>query len=225
MLHATRSGRIQPDEGERTERWFANPANIVRDDPPWGSFCDLLIFKDGTQVICTDWEREYAAWCAGYGETGTWAAGIPYIQVELPQGTPTEPFSEAAIASAAAFTAEMAARYGFSIERIPFLAQVGMPPRGIATHEDSANGRKLGKSDPGPLFPWDSYLAQARAIAGEQGVDRFDLLLLAVFAGGEERDEAGNLLPEEERLRRARYRLEEAAAGRAPSVRELALRR
>lgn len=34
MLHATRSGRVLPDEGERTEGWFANPANIVHDDPP-----------------------------------------------------------------------------------------------------------------------------------------------------------------------------------------------
>lgn len=59
--------------------------------------------------------------------------------------------------------------------------------------------------------------------------------LLAVFAGGEERypmtqadgtphPQAGELLPRDLRLERARYRLLEAAAGRAPSVRELAAR-
>jgi len=46
--------------------------------------------------------------------------------------------------------------------------------------------------------------------------------LLAVFAGGEERDEQGELKPREERLALARYRRDEAAAGRAPSVRDLA---
>jgi hypothetical protein len=221
MLHATRSGRVQPDEGERTERWFANPQNIVRDDPPWGSFCDLLILKDGTQVACTAWEDEYAAWGAGYGGSGTWAAGIPYLQVELPQGTPSEPFGEASVASAAAFAAEMSARYRFPLERIAFLEQVGEPPRGIATHEGSANGRRLGKSDPGPLFPWETFLSLAREAAS--GGSQLDSLLLAVFAGGEERGPSGELLSEAERLRRARYRMTEAAEGRAPSVRELAL--
>lgn len=46
--------------------------------------------------------------------------------------------------------------------------------------------------------------------------------LLAIFAGGEERDDQGELKPREERLTLARFRRDEAAAGRAPSVRDLA---
>lgn len=46
--------------------------------------------------------------------------------------------------------------------------------------------------------------------------------LLAVFAGAEERDAAGNVKSREDRLAVARFRRDEAAAGRAPSVRDLA---
>lgn len=230
MLHATRSGKRDGDDGPRTEGWDANPLNRVEDDPPWGSFQDVLIFEDGTRVLCTDPDREYAAWTAGYGGAGTWAAGIHYIQVELAQGTTDEPFSEAQVDSLAQFTARMAGRYAFPIVRIPFLAQTGTPPRGICDHEHSANGRVYGKSDPGALLPWEAYLRLARRYAdGEEndGADPdlsdYDRLLLAVFAGGEERA-GGALKPAAERLAAARWRLEEVVAGRAPSVRELALR-
>ncbi|MGE3706744.1 MAG: GH25 family lysozyme [Vicinamibacterales bacterium] len=57
---------------------------------------------------------------------------------------------------------------------------------------------------------------------GEVGMSDDDLL--AIFAGGEEKGPDGNLLDRDERLRRARFRRDEAAAGRAPSVRELAAR-
>ena len=162
MLHSTRSGTADGDDGPRTEGWWSNPLNIVQDTPPWGSYADVLIDEDGTRVICTDWDIEYATWTAGYGGAGTWAAGIYYIQIEIAQGTLLEPFTDAAIESLAEKVRALSIRYGFPIERISFLDQTGVPPRGICTHEGSANGVKTGKTDPGPMFPWERFLELAR---------------------------------------------------------------
>lgn len=195
MLHSTRFGKRVGDDGPRTESWWANPGNIVRDDPPWGSYADLLIHEDGTRVLCTDPDREYATWTAGYGGAGTWAAGIYYIQIELAQGTLDEPFPEAVVDSLADVTAVLARRYCFPIVRIPFLAQKEWPPPGgIADHEHSANGRKYGKSDPGPLFPWGTYLARVGADSGETSMDEADRALLydlarRLLVGSEYRNE------------------------------------
>ena len=170
MLHSTRSGVADGDDGPRTEGWWSNPRNIVQDDPPWGSYADALVFEDGTQVICTGEDNEYAAWTAGYGGAGTWAAGHYYYQIEIAQGQTVEPFTPAAIDSLAQLVADKARKFSFPIVRIPFLAQTGVPPRGICTHEDSANGRKTGKTDPGPMFPWDTFLAKAQAYLGGGGM-------------------------------------------------------
>ena len=188
MLHSTRSGQTSGDDGPRTEGWWNNPNNIARDqngvpfDPPWGSYADILLFEDGTQVICTDWDREHAAWTAGYGNAGTWAAGHYYIQIEIAQGNTLDSFSPEQIDSLAQLTAELAERYQFPVERIPFLAQTGVPPRGICTHEDSANGRKTGKTDVGPMFPWAQFLAAAAAYMEEDAVTReeYDALMARV---------------------------------------------
>ena len=65
-----------------------------------------------------------------------------------------------------------------------------------------------------------------RAVAAEEGTavtrTEYEDLVLAVFAGSEEVDAEGRLLPREERLRRALYRIEGKAAGNAQSVAERA---
>jgi N-acetyl-anhydromuramyl-L-alanine amidase AmpD len=167
-LHSTRSGVRDGDDGPRTERWAANPQNRAKDvngNPlDWGSFQDVIIFEDGTQVICTNWEREFPSWCAGKGsDPNTWAMSDNYVQIEIGQGQLDEPFTAAAIDSTAQLVAAWAHQYGFPIQRIPFVTQVGAAPKGITTHEDCANGRYYGKSDPGPMFPWPEFLAKAQA--------------------------------------------------------------
>lgn len=166
MLHSTRSGIEGGDDGPRTEGWDSNPDNMARDQYGrplyWGSYQDMILCEDGLRIICTNWDYEYATWTAGFGGAGTWAAGVNYIQIEIAQGTLTESFEDAQIDSLAEKTAELAHRYNFPIVRIPFLDQYGTPPRGICTHEASANGVKTGKSDPGPMFPWADFLAKAK---------------------------------------------------------------
>lgn len=170
MIHSTRGGSTDPnyDDLVGTENWAMHPSNGSAAQG-WGSYWDEVIGRrTGERVISTNWDNEYASWCAGYGGTGTWAAGIYYIQIEVCQSQINQPFTDVQIESLAQSVGEKAKRYGFPIQRIPYLAQVGTPPKGICTHEDSANGRKTGKSDPGPLFPWDTFLARARFYAGEE---------------------------------------------------------
>ena len=166
MLHCTRSGVSHGDDGLRTEQWAANHSNVQSVDSwnRWGSFQDVIICEDGTRILCTQWDSESPTYGAGYGSDGTWNASEHYLQVEIGQGKTDDPFYEAQIESVAEFCADMGERYGFDpLHRIPFLDQTGVPPQGICTHEDSANGRKYGKSDPGYMFNWDRFFGYVRA--------------------------------------------------------------
>jgi hypothetical protein len=174
-LHSTRSGVRDGDDGPRTERWATNADNRVidRGGSVSGSFQDIIIFEDGTQVECCDWETEMPTWTAGYGiDPNTWAMSDNYIQIELSQGTVDEPFDKRCIDSAAQLVAELAHRYGFPIRRIPYIDQLGTPPAGITSHEDCANGRYYKKSDPGPIFPWDAFLTGAQKYYDVGGGER-----------------------------------------------------
>ena len=162
MLHETRSGSPEIEDGGSAENWFGSPANARGGNPPtWCSMTEVLIWEMGDQVIYTDHRNQYAAWTAGWGEfyTGTWPAGKFYIQIEIAHGTGVEPYNPTQLDSVAQLVAEYSIEYKFPLVKIPFLYQTENPkPRGIATHKDSANGKKLGKTDPGSAFPWSEFL-------------------------------------------------------------------
>jgi N-acetylmuramoyl-L-alanine amidase len=166
FLHSTRSGRCgNPAEAEGTENWLNNPNN------PGGAW-DGLIGYDGEQVKCSHWERdEQPLWAGGFGGPGTWSAQANYLHIEICQPCITDPYTDAQVESVAQWTAELARVHGFDIVRIPYLEQVGEPPQGVTSHDSSANGRRLGKSDPGPLWPWDRFIARARQLAGHAEED------------------------------------------------------
>lgn len=157
MIHATRSGTKGTKDGPGTENWLGHPSNTQAVSSSW----DSLFWDDGTQVQLGDRDNSFPTWCAGYGDAGTWNAGLYYLQYELAQGTVDSPFAEATIDSLAQQVARDAKTYDFPIVRLPFLTQVGPVPRGITAHDACANGRKLGKSDPGYLFPWDAFIERA----------------------------------------------------------------
>jgi hypothetical protein len=158
FIHATRSGHSEGDDGPGTENWASNPSNT-------GAFWDALIYEDGQQVKCTNWEQdEQPLWAAGYGNSGTWSAQDNYIHIEFAQGTIDDEFTAAQLESGAQWIAEMARVHAFPVQRIAFLAQTGERPYGLADHENSANGRKLGKSDPGYRFPWAALIERITEI-------------------------------------------------------------
>lgn len=161
MIHSTRGGRSAGDDGPGTERWGNHP-----DNP--GAFWDGLVYESGQQVRgCPGKYTLQPLWSAGFGSAGTWSAQDYYFQLELAQGRAEDPFTEEELTSAAQWVAELARIHGFTIQRINYLDQVGDPPRGICSHEASANGKRLGKSDPGPMFPWDRFIEMANSYLEE----------------------------------------------------------
>lgn len=56
---------------------------------------------------------------------------------------------------------------------LPFVTQrKDQPfPRGFTAHDETANGKKLGKTDPGPRWPWDDFLALVRSPRVHPGAD------------------------------------------------------
>lgn len=162
FLHTTRSGRCgNPVECEGTENWMFHPSNK-------GSAYDGLVCGSGQQIKAMRWEEdEQPLWAGGYGDEGTWNAQQFYVHLEIAQACIDDPFTDEQVESTAQWTAELAKRYFFDISRIAFLSQTGVPPEGVCDHQHSANGAKLGKSDPGPLWPWEKFIKRARVLAGQ----------------------------------------------------------
>jgi hypothetical protein len=167
QLHATRGGSTTVTEGPATENWMKNPNNGSASQG-WGASCDVIIFHDGTRVWVNSDVHKAPTYGAGYGGPGSWSAGWYYLQVEIAQANPGDYYLGAEVDSMAELTAEWSRRYGFAIERIPWLHQDGPPPVGICTHQESDNGKRLGKSDPGAMWPWDTYLRLANGYLKEE---------------------------------------------------------
>ncbi|MBA2708329.1 MAG: N-acetylmuramoyl-L-alanine amidase [Gemmatimonadaceae bacterium] len=93
------------------------------------------------------------------------------ISVEVCQPLNNEPYDPRDIALCRELAAELSGQYGFPLGRVPFVDGYNTGWPGEVGHEDTAQGRAQGKSDPGALF-WLAYQeetdmtpAEAEAIA------------------------------------------------------------
>jgi hypothetical protein len=50
------------------------------------------------------------------------------------------------------------------------LAQVGPPPEGICDHQNTDNGKRLGKSDVGPAFQWNRLFDEIEKLQEDESV-------------------------------------------------------
>ena len=198
IWHATRSGiagRSAADEYGSTLNWFRSPHNLVRDaagNPWYGALAHYVI---GGGRICRVLPEELVP---------RFSAGIHdfrAMSVEVAQATNEDEFDARDIALCRAIAGELSQRYGFALGRIPFVDASNQGWPGEVGHEDTAQGRQQGKSDPGPRF-WAVY-------GEETGMSREfeELLLLRLFAGTER--PAGET--REQRLAYARHKLAEEA--------------
>lgn len=145
VIHSTRSGRTTQADGSpwtpedelaATIGWFQNA---------WAqASAHLVVAANGDWWYCVPWDR--AAWHAGFLNQRS-------IGIELTQPTIENPFTDIQIARTA--------------EAVRWLCnQFSIPPRhtkhdwqsGIIGHEETSQGRSYGKSDPGPLFPWEAFM-------------------------------------------------------------------
>jgi N-acetyl-anhydromuramyl-L-alanine amidase AmpD len=165
VIHATR-GPEGTDQYNGTINWFKASQYVG-----WGPSADILIGRFGQITLFADqqgrtWETTRANWSAGYGASAwnTYGADEAGVSIEICQSAAQEDYTVAQINAVADVLAYLHEHKGVALERIPYLDQaVGIvPPSGIVGHEDTANGRKTGKSDPGPKFPYEKVLALAR---------------------------------------------------------------
>lgn len=181
--HATRGATSMDRQVQATESWFASPAN---NRGGWGGSAEFVVGpdhrRDGAIEIVRfgDTYNEFSSWSAGFGGTGTIGAATVGIAIEVAQpagrdaqgnftGSPNANFEhftdqtiDACVWLVGQINRELAALDVPPIPpvRIPAWDQrVGEPvPAGHIGHEDLANGVRLGKHDPGHLFPWSELI-------------------------------------------------------------------
>ena len=142
MIHSTRSGIPGNDDWMSTLYWFSNPASGVSSH--W------LVGRDGrrARIVMDNRPAQHA------GEHNPYTIGI-----ELEQPTIDTPFTAEQLESAAELVRAYCADYMIPAEHILGLRN---GQHGIIGHDESEQGREVGKSDPGPLFPWPSFMAMVR---------------------------------------------------------------
>src|SRR5690606_16686439 len=147
IIHATRSG-VQPRwplELEATLNHFANP---YPDSPNSRASSHWVIGPAGEKVrVVSD---NLQAWHAGEDNL---AFGI-----EVCQSRVDDPFSEAQIEALIEVCAGYCTDFG-----VPAVHAAGSGQDGFLGHEESSHGKRVGKTDPGPQFPWVTFIDRLRA--------------------------------------------------------------
>ncbi len=181
--HATRGATSMQRQVSATESWFASPAN---NRGGWGGSADFVVgpdHREGGRVVIVQFEdpwNSFGSWSAGFGGAGTLPAAPHGIAIEVAQPAGRDRlgnYTGAKDANFEHYTPETidACRWlvGYinetlvrrGIDPIPPVwidawdQQPGPIPRGHIGHENLANGKKLGKHDPGHLFPHDLVMA------------------------------------------------------------------
>lgn len=167
QIHATRGPTTMERQVAATENWFANGP----DRGGWGSSADFVVGPDyrvgGRMAIVQfgNWWRTFGSWSAGYGSRGAsveYGAAEVGIAIELAQPDAATPFTPETIQALAwlcgTLNEQIVSRGGTAIppkHLDTWDQRRDRPvPRGYIGHDELENGRKLGKSDPGDLFPW-----------------------------------------------------------------------
>ena len=186
-IHATRGSTTMDKQFQATVNWFTNPPNLGGYAPAAdvcigskGEIAEFFRVIDGKE---SDWRDSHATWAAGYGNgnVAEWGVDEVALSIEMAQpagldvngnytGDPSakyEPFTQASIDALVEFLTQ---RFGWGmlpnvkLQYVEFLDQRRdrPPPSGFVGHDRTENGVKLGKSDPGPLFPINEVLTRVR---------------------------------------------------------------
>lgn len=149
IVHATRSGypgRPASLEYQSAVNWFKSPFNAVLDSVGnkwYGGMSNYII--GGGQVCRAVPEDLVPRFSAGIHD-------FRAISIEMGQGTNSDPYYDRDIELLQEAIYDLSMRYGFKTDRIPFVDANNSGWPGIVGHEDTAQGKGQGKSDPGPLL-------------------------------------------------------------------------
>lgn len=136
IIHATRSGKsMNPTEFIGTLNYMATPGTV---SSQW------VIARDGRAARCVPDDQQ--AWHAG--EDNDNAFGI-----ELEQGAEQDGFTAPQIDKLVAVCKGYMVDFGVA----PVHA-TSSTMSGFIGHQETAQGQRSGKSDPGAGFPWDAFM-------------------------------------------------------------------
>jgi N-acetyl-anhydromuramyl-L-alanine amidase AmpD len=146
VIHTT-AGAFEP-----SVHWFELEHALykTKEGKPMGaSSAHYTIAKDGRVAQSVD--EADAAYHANDRAVNNRSIGI-----EL-EGFPSDPknYTPAMMQSLLNLTVQLVYKYGIPIQRASIPGFIG--------HEEIPAGKAAGKTDPGPYFPWDDYLANVRA--------------------------------------------------------------
>lgn len=147
VLHATRSGVSAqwPQELLATLNHFANP---YQNNPESRASAHWVIGYAGEKARVVPDTRQ--AWHAGEDNL---AFGI-----EICQSLRFDPFTDAQIDALVDVCAGYCTDFG-----VPAVHVTSSSKDGFIGHEESDHGRRVGKTDPGTMFPWVSFIDKLRA--------------------------------------------------------------
>lgn len=178
VLHAMR-GNTHPDKQlPATINWFTtNHLGTVqtRRNQGWGPMADFAIGFNPTIgrveiVQFGDWRTTRSNWGAGFGDSGmiTWGVDEVGLAIELDQSASLEEYREETLDALTELATWLMTQPEVDIApiKIDFWDQdKDKPvPSGWLGHDDTANGKRLGKHDPGGRFNWTRF---TDAITGE----------------------------------------------------------
>ena len=129
IVHSTR-GDGGDREFEATLNWFNNPDSQAS--------AHVVIARDGRKARCVD--SSLIAWHAG-------EHNAYYLGVELEQATREEEYTDHQYYILSTWILSQAQVFGFPISRT-----------NIVGHEETAQGKRMVKSDPGYKFDWDKLM-------------------------------------------------------------------
>lgn len=197
LIHATRGDIATEAQYRATVNWFTSAGNRAKDgggNPlDFGSQSDFCVGAQGEIAQFGDYHATRPNWSAGFGVSfADNAVDDHAISIEVAQRQASDPYTPASIDALVWLCARLASEYSVPIVHIPSWDQSRRQPvpRGFIGHEETANGRKLGKSDPGPMFPWPAFLQRLGTQAQSPGVSRAEF---AALVDRVEKLEAGRL--------------------------------
>ncbi len=171
VIHATR-GPVAPElQYDATVNWCVRPSAAVvakRRVQRWGPMADFVVGARGEVGQFGDYRTERANWAAGFGGSSrtTYGADEHAIAIECAQSSALEDYTGACVEAAAALCrGTLVPEFNIAVTLIDFWDQRRdtAVPSGFSGHDRCANGRRLGKTDPGPKWPWDAFLDLVRA--------------------------------------------------------------
>jgi N-acetyl-anhydromuramyl-L-alanine amidase AmpD len=140
VIHSTRGGTADAETDYRaTINWFLNPASEVS--------AHMVV---GPSRVCRMVPDDEVAWHAGENNH-------THLGMEIAQTRVDAPYSDSQYRAAAAVVRGWCERYGIPMEHVGSQTQ-----RGLIGHQETEQGRRVGKSDPGPTFNWDYFMRLVR---------------------------------------------------------------